>query len=70
VERISILFLPVLAITGVDVDGDGSALKEFIEAEHQEVRVDPFSNLTVTFDGYEARRCHPLLTYPLIDTFP
>jgi hypothetical protein len=61
--------LPCLAITGVDVDGDGSSLKEFIEAETPgSIGVDPFTNLNVTFDGVRSKAISPVANIALIDT--
>ena len=62
--------LACLAVTGVDVDGDGSALQEFIEAGTPgSFGVDPVSNLTVTFDGVRSKAVSPVANIPLIDTF-
>jgi hypothetical protein len=61
--------LACVAITGVDVDGDGSALKEFIEAETPgSIGVDPFTNLSVTFDGVRSKAISPVANIALIDT--
>lgn len=63
-------FLACLAITGVDVDGDGSALKEFIEAATPgSIGLDPSTNLTVSFDGVKSKAISPVSNIPLIDTF-
>lgn len=61
--------LACLAVTAVDVDGDGSHLKEFIEAATPgSYSVDPNSNLSVSFDGVRSKAISPLANIPLIDT--
>jgi hypothetical protein len=61
--------LPCLAITGIDVDGDGSRLKEFIEAATPgSFSVDPATNLTIGFDGVRSIAISPVNNIPLIDT--
>ncbi len=63
-------FLACLAITGVDVDGDGSALQEFIEAATPgSIGLDPSTNLMVSFDGVKSKAISPVANIPLIDTF-
>lgn len=62
--------LACLAITGVDVDGDNSALQEFIEAATPgAIGVDPSTNLSVSFDGVRSKAISPVANIPLIDTF-
>jgi hypothetical protein len=61
--------LTCLAVTGVDVDGDASALKEFIEAATPgSFAVDPFTNLSVSFDGVRSKAISPIANVALIDT--
>jgi hypothetical protein len=61
--------LPCLAVTGVDVDGDASALQEFIEAATPgSFAVDPFTNLHVSFDGVRSKAVSPIANIPSIDT--
>lgn len=61
--------LPCVAVTGVDVDGDGVYLKEFIEAATPgSFAVDPVTNLTVSFDGVRSKAISPVTNVPLIDT--
>ena len=61
--------LKCLAVTGVDVDGDASALKEFIEAATPgSFAVDPFTNLSVSFDGVRSKAISPIANVALIDT--
>jgi hypothetical protein len=61
--------LPCLAVTGVDIDGDGSRLKEFIEAATPgSFSVDPNTTLTVSFDGVRSKAISPVANVPLIDT--
>lgn len=61
--------LACLAVTGVDVDGDGSSLKEFIEAATPgSFSVDPFTNLAVSFDGVRSKAISPVANIPMIDT--
>lgn len=61
--------LPCLAITAVDIDGDGSKLKEFIVASTPGAyAVDPNTNLTVSFDGVNSHATGVFTTVPNIDT--
>src|SRR5688572_33359409 len=61
--------LPCLAVTAVDVDGDNSALKEFIRAATPGAyAVDAFTVLTVTFDGTYNTATGQITTIPAIDT--
>ncbi|AXY77813.1 T9SS C-terminal target domain-containing protein [Paraflavitalea soli] len=61
--------LRCLAITAVDIDGDGSRLKEFIVASTPGAyAVDPNTNLTVSFDGVNSHATGNVSTVPNIDT--
>jgi hypothetical protein len=61
--------LPCFAITAVDVDGDNASLKEFIRAATPGAyAVDPFTVLTVTFDGLYNSAYGQITTIPAIDT--
>lgn len=61
--------LPCLSITAVDIDGDGSRLKEFIVASTPGAyAVDPNTNLTVSFDGVNSHATGNVTTVPNIDT--
>lgn len=61
--------LPCLAITAVDIDGDGNRLKEFIVASTPGAyAVDPNTYLTVGFDGVNSTATGTVLTVPSIDT--
>ncbi len=61
--------LPCLAITAVDIDGDGSRLKEFIVASTPGAyAVDPNTYLNVSFDGVNSTAVGTVLTVPNIDT--
>lgn len=61
--------LPCLAITAVDIDGDGSRLKEFIVASTPGAyAVDPNTYLDVSFDGVNSTAIGVLSTVPNIDT--
>lgn len=61
--------LPCLAITAVDVDGDNANLKEFIRAATPGAyAVDPFTVLTVSFDGMYNSAIGQITTIPAIDT--
>ncbi|MBL0134270.1 MAG: hypothetical protein IPP79_09790 [Chitinophagaceae bacterium] len=61
--------LGCLAVTAIDVDGDNSQLKEFVEAATPgSFAVDPFTNLVVTFDGVRSKAEGKITTIPLIDT--
>lgn len=61
--------LACLAVTAIDVDGDNVQLKEFVEAATPgSFGVDPFSVLTVSFDGVKSKAIGQITTIPLIDT--
>jgi hypothetical protein len=61
--------LPCVAVTGVDVDGDNSNLKEFIEAATPgSIALDPATNLSVSFDGVRSKAISPVANIPMIDT--
>ncbi len=61
--------LPVLAVTGVDVDGDNSSLQEFIQAATPgSFALDPNTYLNFTFDGVRSTATSTIDNYPLIDT--
>jgi hypothetical protein len=61
--------LPCLAITAIDIDGDSYYLKEFIQASTPgSYSIDPYSLLTVTFDGVRTTSVGPISTVPMIDT--
>ena len=61
--------LTCLAVTAVDVDGDNSALKEFIRAATPGAyAIDPFTTLTVNFDGTYNTATGQITTIPAIDT--
>ena len=61
--------LPCLAITAIDVDGDSYYLQEFIQASTPgSYSIDPYSLLTVTFDGVRTTSVGPISTVPMIDT--
>lgn len=61
--------LGCLAVTAVDVDGDGSYLKEFIEAATPgSFSVDPATNLSTSFDGLRSKAISPVANVALIDT--
>lgn len=61
--------LACLAVTGVDVDGDGAYLQEFIEAATPgSIAVDPFTILNVTFDGVRSKAVSTIYNIPLIDS--
>jgi hypothetical protein len=61
--------LPCLAITAVDVDGDNASLKEFVRAATPGAyAVDPFTVLTVGFDGTYNTATGQITTIPSIDT--
>jgi len=60
---------PCLAVTAIDVDGNNVDLKEFVEAATPgSYGVDPFSVLTISFDGIRNRAIGQITTIPLIDT--
>ena len=57
------------AITGVDVDGNGSSLQEFIEAATPgSYALDPFTILNFSFDGVRSKAISQVANIPLIDT--
>jgi hypothetical protein len=61
--------LPCLAITAIDIDGDSQYLNEFIKASTPGAyAIDPFSLLTVTYDGVRTTATGPLSTVLNIDT--
>lgn len=61
--------LPCLAVTGVDVDGDGAHLQEFIEAATPgSIAVDPVTILNVSFDGVRSKAMSTIYNIPLIDS--
>jgi hypothetical protein len=61
--------LPTLAVTGVDVDGDASALKEFIQAATPgSFALDPNTYLNFSFDGVRSTAISTIDNYALIDT--
>lgn len=61
--------LACLAVTAIDVDGDNLSLKEFVEAATPgSFAVDPFTNLTISFDGVKSKAVGQITTIPLIDT--
>jgi hypothetical protein len=61
--------LTCLAVTGVDVDGDGAYLQEFIEAATPgSIAVDPNTILSVSFDGVRSKAVSLVNNIPLIDT--
>lgn len=61
--------LPCLSITAIDIDGDGSRLKEFIVASTPGAyAVDPNTYLAVSFDGVNSTAVGTVLTVPNIDT--
>jgi hypothetical protein len=61
--------LACLAVTGVDVDGDGAYLQEFIEAATPgSIAVDPNTILQVSFDGVKSKAISTIYNIPLIDT--
>ena len=61
--------LACLSVTGVDVDGDGAALREFIEAATPgSIAIDPYSILQVTSDGVKSKATATVYNIPLIDT--
>ena len=58
-----------LAVTAIDVDGNNKDLKEFVEAATPgSFAVDPFTVLTVSFDGIRSKAEGQITTIPLIDT--
>lgn len=61
--------LACLAVTGVDVDGDGGWLQEFIEAETPgSIAVHPETILGVSFDGVRSKAISTVYNIPLIDS--
>lgn len=61
--------LTCLSITAVDIDGDGSKLKEFIKASTPGAyAVDPYTTLQVSFDGVNSLAIGGVTTEPSIDT--
>lgn len=61
--------LACVSVTAVDVDGDNSKLKEFVEAATPgSFSTDPFTNLTVTFDGVRSKAVSPVANIAMIDT--
>lgn len=61
--------LTCLAVTGLDIDGDGASLQEFIEAATPgSFAVDPSTNLAVSFDGVRSKAVSPITNVPMIDT--
>jgi hypothetical protein len=61
--------LPCLSVTGVDVDGDGAHLQEFIEAATPgSIAVDPATILNISFDGVRSRAISTIYNIPLIDS--
>ena len=61
--------LACLAVTGVDVDGDGAYLQEFIEAATPgSIAVDPATILAVSFDGVRSKAISTIYNIPLIDS--
>lgn len=61
--------LPALAITGIDIDGDGSNLKEFVEATMPySYALDPSTQLTVTNNSGLYRATSPYANVAKIDT--
>ncbi len=58
-----------LAVTAIDVDGNNKDLKEFVEAATPgSFAVDPFTVLTISFDGVRSRAEGQITTIPFIDT--
>ncbi|MFM9907864.1 MAG: T9SS type A sorting domain-containing protein [Chitinophagaceae bacterium] len=61
--------LDCLAVTAIDVDGNNKNLFEFVEAATPgSFAVDPFTNLTISFDGIRSKAEGQIATIPLIDT--
>lgn len=61
--------LDCLAVTAIDVDGNDVDLKEFVEAATPgSFSIDPFSSLSVSFDGVRNRAIGQTTMIPLIDT--
>ena len=63
------LILPCFAITGVDIDGNGASLQEFIEAATPgSFALDPFTILAFSFDGVRSKATSLVDNIPSIDT--
>ena len=61
--------LPKVAVTAIDVDGDGSNLKEFIVASTPGTfGLAPDTYLQYTFDGVVSTAISKVDNFPLIDT--
>ena len=61
--------LACFAITGVDVDGNGNNLQEFIEAATPgSYALDPATILNFSFDGVRSKAISLVANIPLIDT--
>jgi hypothetical protein len=61
--------LSCFAITGVDVDGNGVDLKEFIEAATPgSYALDPFTTLAFSFDGVRSKAVSDINVFLSIDT--
>lgn len=61
--------LPCFSITGVDVDGNGVDLQEFIEAATPgSYALDPFTTLAFSFDGVRSKAVSDINVFPSIDT--
>lgn len=61
--------LACLAVTAIDVDGNSQDLKEFVEAATPgSFAVDPYTNLTISFDGVRSKAEGQIASIPLIDT--
>ncbi len=61
--------LACLAVTAIDIDGNNLDLREFVEAATPgSFAVDPFTNLTISFDGLRSRAEGQIATIPLIDS--
>ncbi len=61
--------LNCFAITGVDVDGNGSNLQEFIEAATPgSYALDPYTILSFSFDGVRSKAVSTVANVPSIDT--
>ena len=62
-------FFPVVAVTAVDVDGDGSYLKELVQAETSgNYLTDPTCNLSINTLGNLNRAISPVANVANIDT--
>jgi len=61
--------LSCFSVTGVDVDGNGSSLQEFIEAATPgSYAMDPFTILSFSFDGVRSKAISTVANIALIDT--